>query len=127
MRGHRMIIQPYGPALAGALLALIGATTSSSFAQTVGPNGESATPASAITLTPEEEAEIKSGNYTAALAWHTASDYTAAVDRGAKEEFARLGIEVVAETDAQFDPAKQKKIGRASCREKWRTRRSAEE
>ena len=75
---------------------------------TTGPNGETAVPASSITLTPEEEAKIKAGNYTAALAWHTPSDYTAAVDRGAKEEFARLGIEVVAETDAGFDPAKQK-------------------
>jgi ribose transport system substrate-binding protein len=77
-------------------------------ATTTGPHGETATPASAITLTPEEEAQIKSGNHTAALAWHTSSDYTTAVDQGAKDEFARLGINVIAQTDAQFDPAKQK-------------------
>ena len=65
-------------------------------------------PAASITLTPEEEAKIKQGKYTAALAWHTPSDYTAAVDRGAQDEFARLGIEVVAVTDAGFDAAKQK-------------------
>jgi ribose transport system substrate-binding protein len=75
---------------------------------TTGPNGETAVPASSVTLTPEEEARIKEGKYTAALAWHTPSDYTAAVDRGAHDEFARLGIEVVAVTDAGFDAAKQK-------------------
>ena len=93
-------------AIAG--LRLRSAPSSAYAATTTGPHGESATPASAITLTPEEEAQIKSGNHTAALAWHTASDYTTAVDQGAKDEFARLGIEVVAQTDAQFDPAKQK-------------------
>ncbi|HET7715503.1 MAG TPA: substrate-binding domain-containing protein [Bauldia sp.] len=85
---------------ASVTLAVAGTTT--------GPNGESATPASAVTLTPEQEAKIRAAGYTAGLAWHTPSDYTAAVDRGAKDEFARLGIEVIAETDAGFDAAKQK-------------------
>ena len=87
-------------ATATATLAMAGTTT--------GPNGETATPAADVTLTPEQEARIKDAGYTAGLAWHTPSDYTAAVDRGAKDEFARLGIEVVAETDAGFDAAKQK-------------------
>ena len=76
--------------------------------ETKGPHGESAVPAASITLTSEEEAKIKDGKYAAALAWHTASDYTTAVDEGAKEEFARLGIPVVAEANAGFDAAKQK-------------------
>ena len=38
----------------------------------------------------------------------TSSDYTTAVDTGAQDEFARLGIEVTAVTDAGFDAAKQK-------------------
>src|SRR5262249_20683791 len=76
--------------------------------ETKGPHGESATPAASLALTPNEEALIKSGRYTAALAWHTASDYTTAVDQGAKDEFARLGIAVIAESNADFDAAKQK-------------------
>ena len=59
---------------------------------TVGPNGEAPTPASSIALTPEQEAEIAKGGYTAALVWHEMSEYTSAVDRGAKEEFARPAI-----------------------------------
>lgn len=96
-----------GRALAAGALMITSATLAVA-GTTTGPNGESATPASAVTLTPEQEAKIKAAGYTAGLAWHTPSDYTAAVDRGAKDEFARLGIEVVAETDAGFDAAKQK-------------------
>ena len=95
--------------IGAAVAAFLALGAGASFAaNTTGPNGESATPASAVTLTPDEEAKIKQGKHTAALAWHTSSDYTTAVDQGAKDEFARLGIEVVAATDAQFDPAKQK-------------------
>jgi ribose transport system substrate-binding protein len=94
---------------AAAVATLLGLGLSASIAaDTTGPHGETATPAATVELTPDEEAKIKSGNHTAALAWHTSSDYTTAVDQGAKDEFARLGIEVVATTDAQFDPAKQK-------------------
>ena len=46
--------------------------------------------------------------FTAALVWHEMSEYTNAVDRGAQDEFARLGIEVVGQTDAGFDAARQK-------------------
>ena len=74
---------------------------------TTGPNGESATPAGSMTLTPEEEAKIKAGGYTAALVWHEMSEYTHAVDAGARDAFARLGIEVVAQTDAGFDASRQ--------------------
>ena len=92
-------------ALAGAI-ALAGMPAGAG--ETKGPHGESATPAASMTLSAAEEALIKSGKYTAALAWHTASDYTTAVDRGAKDEFARLGITVIAEANADFDAAKQK-------------------
>ena len=56
-----------------------------------------APPARRVTLTPEEEAKIKEGKHTAAprLA-HARRTTPTAVDRGAKDEFARLGIEVVA-------------------------------
>ena len=75
---------------------------------TKGPHGEAATPAASVTLTPEQEAKVKDGKFTAALSWHTTSDWSAAVGNGAKDEFGRLGIEVVAETDAGFDAARQK-------------------
>ncbi|MDQ0471521.1 substrate-binding domain-containing protein [Labrys wisconsinensis] len=75
---------------------------------TVGPGGEAATPSSAVTLSDAEAAKLKEGKYTAALLWHTSSDFVNAVTAGAKDEFARLGISVVAETDAGFDAAKQK-------------------
>ena len=45
--------------------------------------------------------------YTAALLWHTAGAFTDAVSQGARDAFADLGIEVIAETNASFDAAQQ--------------------
>ncbi len=73
---------------------------------TVGPNGEPATPAAMLELSDAEVEQIRSGGYTAAFAWHELYDWSSAVARGAKDEFARLGIEVVAETAASFDAAR---------------------
>ncbi len=90
--------------------ALAVAVTFSALAmaqETVGPNGESATPSTALTLTNAEVEQVKAGNHTAALLWHTSSDFTNAVTAGAEDEFARLGTEVVAVTDAGFDSARQ--------------------
>ena len=84
----------------GHALAADGATT--------GPNGEKPTPASTITLTAKEEQAVRDGNFAAALVWHEMSEYTNAVNAGAQDEFRRLGIEVVAQTDAGFDSARQK-------------------
>ena len=75
---------------------------------TRGPAGERATPASALTLTSRDVAMIRAGDHTAVLVWHEESDFTAAVTAGASDEFQRLGIRVVAETSAAFDPAKQR-------------------
>lgn len=74
---------------------------------TVGPNGESATPVAALQLTETEVEQIRGGGFTAAFAWHELYDWSGAVARGAKDEFERLGIEVVAETTAGFDSARQ--------------------
>ncbi|MEQ8447155.1 MAG: substrate-binding domain-containing protein [Pelagibacterium sp.] len=74
---------------------------------TVGPNGEPATPVAEIELTDAEVAQIREGGYTAAFAWHELYDWSGAVAQGAKDEFERLGVEVVAETDAGFDAARQ--------------------
>jgi ribose transport system substrate-binding protein len=76
-------------------------------AQTVGPNGEAATPSSALTLTDAEVAKLKEGKYSAALVWHTSSDFISAVTAGAIHEFDRDGIKLVAITDAGFDSARQ--------------------
>lgn len=75
--------------------------------QTQGPNGEAATPASEISLNDSEISQVQSGNYKAALLWHTSGAFTAAVTAGARDAFAELGIEVIAETNAQFDAAQQ--------------------
>ena len=88
-------------------LALLMGLSGAAMAQTVGPNGEQPTPSKDVTLTDAEVAQIKDKKATAALLWHTSSDFVNAVTAGAKDEFARLGIEVVAETDAGFDSAKQ--------------------
>ena len=50
---------------------------------------------------------MQGGGYTAALLWHTAGAFTDAVSQGARDAFAELGIEVIAETNAQFDAAQQ--------------------
>ena len=50
---------------------------------------------------------MQSGGYTAALLWHTSGAFTDAVSQGAHDAFAELGIEVVAETNADFDAAQQ--------------------
>ena len=79
-----------------------------SFAQTIGPQGESATLSASVTVPDDKVQMLKSGNYKAALLWHDQSDFVNAVTAGATDEFNRLGIEVVAETSAGFDAAKQR-------------------
>lgn len=91
------------------LLSLASPGTQFALAQgTTGPHGEQATPSSAVVLSDKEVAEIKAGGYTAAFAWHTSSDYTTAVTAGATDEFERLGITIVATTDAGYDAARQR-------------------
>ncbi|MEI8132422.1 MAG: substrate-binding domain-containing protein [Leptolinea sp.] len=72
-----------------------------------GPNGEVTTAASKIKLTDEDIAKVKQGNYTAALLWAGAGEWYNGLTSGAKAEFEKLGIKIVATGDAQFDPAKQ--------------------
>ncbi|MGQ0564617.1 MAG: substrate-binding domain-containing protein [Gemmobacter sp.] len=76
-------------------------------AQTVGPSGETATLSSAVTVDDAQAAELQGKGLKAALLWHDQSDFVNAVTAGATDEFARLGIEVVATTSAAFDSAKQ--------------------
>lgn len=93
---------------AGLVAALLSTHAFAADSATTGPHGEKPTPAASITLTPDEETKIKDGKFTAALVWHEMSEYTNAVNSGAQDEFKRLGVEVVAQTDAGFDAARQK-------------------
>ena len=72
-----------------------------------GPNGEVPGLLDELQLTDDEIAEIQAGEYTAAFVWHGSGDFVSAVERGARAEFEELGIEVVATTEAAFDPAAQ--------------------
>lgn len=76
--------------------------------ETKGPNGEAPTPVAGLELSDAEIAQVAEGGYTAALVWHELYDWSNAVAQGAKDEFARMGIEVIAETNAGFDTARQK-------------------
>ncbi|MEV8249864.1 substrate-binding domain-containing protein [Microbacterium sp. NPDC076768] len=72
-----------------------------------GPGGEVPGALDDLVLTDEEMAEVEAGNFTAAFVWHTSSEFVTAVEEGATEEFEKLGIEVVASTQADFDAATQ--------------------
>ncbi len=87
---------------------LTGAMITVAQAQTVGPAGETATPSAEIKLSDSDIASLKGKGYKAALLWHTSSDFINAVSAGAKDEFAKAGVEVVVTTDAGFDAARQR-------------------
>ncbi|HUC94089.1 MAG TPA: substrate-binding domain-containing protein [Paenibacillus sp.] len=73
-----------------------------------GPNGEEAMPASDIVITEEQAAKIKEGKFTAAIAMgFLGDDWSEQQLAGLKSEFGKLGIEVVAETNANFKDTTQ--------------------
>ena len=73
-----------------------------------GPNGESPSPASVADLTPEEIGKVKALNAKAAIVMHYGgNDWATAQTNGLKSEFEKLGIQVIATTDANFKPDKQ--------------------
>lgn len=73
-----------------------------------GPNGEDPAPASVAELTPEEIEQIKAKKAKAAIVMHYGgNDWSNAQIAGLRSEFDRLGIEVVAVTDANFEPDRQ--------------------
>jgi ribose transport system substrate-binding protein len=82
--------------------------SSKTLSTTHGPHGEKATPPSALELTSGEVARVRAGHHTAALVWHENSDFVTAVTSGARDEFKRLGIKVIAQTSANFDAGRQK-------------------
>lgn len=72
-----------------------------------GPNGETAVRASEVELTDAQIQNVKDGQFKAALLWAGSGEWYNALSKGAEDEFARLGVKVVSNADAQFDPAKQ--------------------
>lgn len=73
-----------------------------------GPNGEISVPATSIELTDAEVAQVRAMNATAAVVMHFSGDsWSKAQVDALKAEFDKLGIRIVAQTDAQADPAKQ--------------------
>jgi len=74
-----------------------------------GPQGQKPTWDTELVLTNAEVEKIRQGNYTAAIAWHgQQGEYTDALGGGIKDGLKHLGIKLVAEASADFDPAKQK-------------------
>lgn len=74
----------------------------------VGPNGETAAGFDATTLTDDEVAKVQAGNFKVAIVMHYAgNDWSSAQVQGLESEFTRLGMEVVAVTDANFKPEQQ--------------------
>lgn len=73
-----------------------------------GPNGETATPASEIRLTDAELEQIRGMNATAAILMHYGgNDWSVAQIAGLREQFGKMGIDVIATTDANFKPETQ--------------------
>lgn len=73
-----------------------------------GPNGEQPASASSITLTPGEIEQVKDKKATAAIVMHYTGDgWTDAQVAGLRQQFGELGIEVIAVTDAGFQPDRQ--------------------
>ena len=73
-----------------------------------GAHGENPAPPSSADLTPGEVARVKAKAATAAIVMHYAgNDWAIAQIDGLKNEFGRLGIRVVAVTDANFQPDRQ--------------------
>ncbi|MFF2345124.1 substrate-binding domain-containing protein [Pseudarthrobacter sp. NPDC058119] len=73
-----------------------------------GPNGETPSAASAADLTPDEIQKVKALNAKAAIVMHYGgNDWANAQINGLKSEFEKLGIKVIATTDANFKPDKQ--------------------
>ena len=74
-----------------------------------GPQGKEPSWDTELVLTNAEVREIRAGNYIAAISWHgQQGEYTDALGGGIRDGLEHLGIELVAEASADFDPAKQK-------------------
>jgi ribose transport system substrate-binding protein len=74
----------------------------------LGPAGALPTPPDQVRLRAEDVLALRGRGYTAALLMHASSDFSTALTAGASAAFGELGIKVVALTDAEMDPKKQR-------------------
>jgi ribose transport system substrate-binding protein len=74
---------------------------------TYGPAKEAPTPATSLTLTPEQVTQVKAAGYKAAILWHEMSGWSQAVQDGMVAQLDELGIEITSKADAKFDAATQ--------------------
>jgi ribose transport system substrate-binding protein len=73
-----------------------------------GPNGEKPTPASEVSLSAEELQQIEDKHATAAIVLHYGgNDWSNAQVNGLRNALGRMGVRVIAVTDANFKPEKQ--------------------
>ncbi len=73
-----------------------------------GPNGEEPTPPEQVKLSDAELEQIRGMGATAAIVMHYAgNDWSVAQIAGLRDQFGKMGIEVIAETDANFEPETQ--------------------
>jgi ribose transport system substrate-binding protein len=73
-----------------------------------GPNGEQPSPAADIKLSAAELAKVKAKKATAAIVLHYGgNDWSTAQVDGLKSQLGKLGIRLIATTDANFKPEKQ--------------------
>jgi ribose transport system substrate-binding protein len=95
-----------GAALAASPASQVNLNPTAVFGK--GPNGERAALPSEFSLTEEEKAKLKAGNYTAAFAYHIQSDQCNQTKVKAATEFLNsVGIKTVSVTDANFKAEKQ--------------------
>ncbi|WP_214370693.1 substrate-binding domain-containing protein [Pseudonocardia sp. H11422] len=73
-----------------------------------GPNGEAPATAESVTLTAAEIEQVRAQKATAAIVMHYTGDgWTDAQIAGLHQQFGELGVEVIAVTDAGFEPDRQ--------------------
>ncbi|HEY0789764.1 MAG TPA: substrate-binding domain-containing protein [Chthoniobacterales bacterium] len=73
-----------------------------------GPHGEEPSPANSLSLTPEEIERIRGLKAKAAIVMHySRNDWSQAQVAGLEAQFGKMGIEIIAVTDAGFNPERQ--------------------
>ena len=73
-----------------------------------GPNGEAPVKADSVNLTPAEVEQVRAMKATAAIVMHYTGDgWTDAQIAALRHQFGELGIDVIAVTDAGFEPNRQ--------------------
>lgn len=73
-----------------------------------GQNGEKPVVTDGLEFSQADLKRLRDGDYTAAMVWHDIDASVVANEKGIRDELRRLGISVVARTDAAFDAGQQK-------------------